>query len=92
MRKLARLLLLILADHFVNHYKDHGFVIDQDEARELLGDSIVKHDTKEYSFANAAYESFDLIRVFLYFIFNKDIDFVGAGESGLRVFNRKKNN
>lgn len=46
-----------LADHFVNHYKDHGFVIDFDEASGLLGDSVVKKQTSEYAFANALYET-----------------------------------
>ena len=31
-----------LADHFTNHYKDHGFVIDADEASSLLGKKIVR--------------------------------------------------
>ena len=28
------------ANHLVNHYKDHGFVIDIDEARGLLGEEM----------------------------------------------------
>jgi hypothetical protein len=79
-----------LAEHFVNHYKDHDFVIDFDEARELLGDNIVKHDTPEYSFANAVYESFDLIRLVLDVVLGKDIDLVGRGIGAVRVFTRKK--
>lgn len=80
----------ILADHFVNYYKDHGFVIDFDEARDLLGDSVIKQETQEYNFANAVYESFDLIRLFLDVVLNKDIDLVGRGREAIRVFNRKK--
>lgn len=79
-----------LADHFVNHYKDHGFVIDFDEARDLLGDGIVKQESTEYSFANAVYESFDLIRLILDVMLNKDADLVGRGKSAIRVFDRKK--
>lgn len=41
-----------LADHFTNHYKDHGFVIDADEALQLLGKSVIKESTKEYYFGN----------------------------------------
>ena len=79
-----------LADHFVNHYKDHGFVIDFDEARGLLGDGIVRQETPEYAFANAAYESFDFIRFLLDVVLSKDIDLVGQGIGAVRVFNRKK--
>lgn len=79
-----------LADHFVNHYKDHGFVIDFDESKELLGDVVVKHETKEYAFANAVYESFDFIRLVLDVVLSKDLDLVGRSVGAVRVFNRKK--
>lgn len=37
-----------LASHFTNHYKDHRFVIDVEESKELLGKSIVKDNTDIY--------------------------------------------
>lgn len=77
------------ADHLVNHYKDHGFVIDYDEARGLLGDSMVKHESKEYAFSNAVYESFDLLRTFLGIMVQKDLDVVGRGVDAVRVFEKK---
>lgn len=79
-----------LADHFVNHYKDHGFVIDFDEAKDLLGDAVVKHESREYNFANAIYESLELIRLVLDVVLNKDLDLVGSSVGAVRVFNRKK--
>lgn len=79
-----------LANHFVNYYKDHGFVIDFDEARDLLGNSVIKQESIEYDFANAVYESFDLIRFFLDIVLNKDIDLVGRGKGAIRVFDKKK--
>lgn len=79
-----------LADHFVNHYKDHGFVIDFDEARELLGDSVVKQESPEYAYANAVYDSFDFIRFVLDLILEKDAELVGKIESAIHVFNRRK--
>ena len=36
------------ANHLVNHYKDHGFVIDFDEAMGLLGDKMILQNTIEY--------------------------------------------
>lgn len=38
-----------LASHFTNHYKDHNFVIDIDEAQALLGSDVVKSETAIYS-------------------------------------------
>lgn len=80
-----------LADHFVNHYKDHGFVIDFDEAQGLLGDSVIKHESPEYTFANAVYESFDFMRFVFSVRLGKDVDFVGLGAPAIRLFERKKN-
>lgn len=78
-----------LSDHLVNHYKDHGFVIDYDEAAELLGSQIIKQDTKEYAFANDVFESFDLAKFFLEFMAGKDIDIVGSSSNGIRVFDKR---
>lgn len=78
-----------LADHFVNHYKDHGFVIDYDEATDLLGAAVVKNETPEYSFANDVFESFDLVRFGLDVMLNKDADLVGRA-GAVRVFEPKK--
>ncbi|MFJ5356493.1 ATP-dependent Clp protease proteolytic subunit [Pectobacterium sp. CHL-2024] len=57
----------MLASHFTNHYKDHRFVIDIDEAIELLGDDMVIPDTDIYkagsyilSFLNTV-ESIDVL-------------------------------
>lgn len=81
-----------LADHLVNHYKDHSFVIDLDESRDLLGDAIVKQETPEYAFSNAVYESFDFLRMFLEFVHEKNMDIVGGGSSAVRVFEQKSKN
>lgn len=72
-----------LADHFVNYYKDHRFVIDVDEATELLGANIVKKDTREYDFANHAYQFLDVIRFFYEYVKKQDMSFVGAGADGI---------
>lgn len=77
-----------LADHFVNHYKDHGFVIDADEAKGLLGEPIVKTKTKEYDFGNAVYESIDFMR-FVLSRYGKDLDYVGDLAGGLNLRQKK---
>lgn len=79
-----------LSNHFVNHYKDHGFVIDYDEASALLGSAIVKQGSKEYSFANSVFESYDLIRFCLDRMVDKDLDIVGMGTSSIRIFDCRK--
>ena len=45
-----------VAQRFVYGYKDHGFVIDRDEALKYLGDSMVRSDSKEYKLANEIHE------------------------------------
>jgi ClpP class serine protease len=79
-----------LADHFTNHYKDHGFVIDSDEATELLGASFIKTNTNEYEAGNAIYEFFSFLD-FLYGIFKeKNMRFVGQLGNGLDLLDKEK--
>jgi len=51
-----------VADHLVNHYKDHSFVIDAEEARMLLGDEIIRENSPEYKLADELYEFLDLVK------------------------------
>ena len=69
-----------LANHFVNHYKDHSFVIDSDEATTLLGSNIVKTSTKEYEFGNEIFGFLNLVDLFLG-IRNKQARLVGSAQS-----------
>ncbi len=79
-----------LADHFTNHYKDHSFVIDSDEATELLGDKTIKVGSREYQAANEIYEFLNFID-FLYGIFNnKKMRYVGSIASGLDLLDKEK--
>jgi len=48
-----------IAQRFVYGYKDHGFVIDRDEALDILGPEIVKSDSSEYKLANRIQEYLD---------------------------------
>lgn len=78
-----------LADHFVNHYKDHGFVIDADEATNLLGEGIIKQKTKEYAFANEVYTSLDFLRFGFDYIRKQEFDYVGTVSDGLMIRRKK---
>lgn len=79
-----------LGDHFVNHYKDHSFVIDSDEAEKLLGPKIVRKNTPEYRFANDVYESLDFIQFVANISMNREFDYVGSLASGLNPRDVKK--
>jgi hypothetical protein len=48
-----------IAKKLVHEYKDHGFVIDVDEARELLGKGTIREDSQETRFADELYSLYD---------------------------------
>jgi len=78
-----------LADHLTNHYKDHSFVIDADEASRLLGKSIIKEGTKEYEFGNDLYKFLELIDIFFSVFRKKTMRYVGSVEAGLDLNDQK---
>jgi membrane-bound ClpP family serine protease len=45
-----------IARDLVYFYKDHSFVIDRQEAQEIFGTKVVKHNTDEYHLGNALYQ------------------------------------
>lgn len=50
-----------IAHRFVYEYKDHGFVIDRDEALEILGPTLVRFETPEYKVANQIHEYLEIV-------------------------------
>jgi len=69
-----------IANHFTNHYKDHGFVIDVEESTNILGSYMVKDSTKIHgigakilTFINSVEFAFLLSGV------RKKVIFVGSG-------------
>lgn len=48
-----------IAKELVHEYKDHGFVIDIDEAKQHLGPDWIKEDTSELRFAEDLYSQFE---------------------------------
>jgi len=81
-----------LADRLVNHYKDHSFVIDAEETKELFGTNILKQDTNEYKFSNDIYSALDFSRFFFDLFHDKSMDFVGLIDSGLFLAEKKAEN
>lgn len=74
-----------LANHLTNHYKDHGFVIDSDEASSLLGKTMIKESTAEYQLGNQIYDFLDFLGFAYRAIRKKSIRYVGGIENGLNT-------
>lgn len=72
-----------IAGHLVNHYKDHGFVIDFDEALQLLGDQVVKFDTPEYKTSDEIFQMLDLLAFALGQEKRLKLSFIGDAKDGL---------
>jgi len=54
-----------LASRLVYSYKDHGFVIDANEASHTFGPDVVAQDTTEYKVVNVLYGALDFIEFVL---------------------------
>lgn len=78
-----------VAGHLVNHYKDHSFVIDYDEATDLLGDGLVKTKTMEYQLADEIYQFLEFVSMVARFN-DKDIWYVGTVAEGFDMRTRTK--
>lgn len=78
-----------IANTLVYSYKDHGFVIDISEAREIFGKDIVKSNTDEYKLGNSLYNSLTFISN-IADIFKHTFYFIGSCESEGNFIKRKK--
>ena len=68
-----------IARELVYEYKDHGFVIDSDEAKKHLGDWIVS-DSKGIEFAEEVYKLYDVVGLFLRIFSSKYMWWVGPSK------------
>jgi hypothetical protein len=75
----------LVAHRFVYGYKDHGFVIDREEATEILGPNIVKSDTLEYKLANRIHEYLDNVNLAYKVFKNHNCKVVGDLNRGITV-------
>lgn len=55
-KKMKKDFAVKIARKLVNEYKDHGFVIDREEAEEILSDNLIKKDSKELEFAEDVHQ------------------------------------
>lgn len=69
-----------IGEKLVREYKDHGFVIDKDEAKEILGDKVVKISTAEYDLSNQLYKVIEEAKLALWAVtrVNFTVEFVGT--------------
>lgn len=74
-----------IAEHFVNYHKDHGFVIDIEEARALLGDSIIRESTPEYEFSDAVCTLFYWLDILFGILRQKSFACIGMVPSGVSM-------
>ena len=66
-----------IAKNFVYEYKDHSFVVDKDEAKKFLGDS-VKVNTDEYTMANLLHERLNIYSLALKLARKKTLRIIGS--------------
>jgi hypothetical protein len=82
---------LTIAKELVHEYKDHGFVIDLDEAQKHLGADWIKTDTIELRAAEAIYDLFENVNFWLGITKSKKLLVTGSAISpdGVLVFEAK---
>lgn len=75
----------LVAKRLVNFYKDHSFVIDKDEAKTLLGNTI-KTNTAEYKLCDSIYKLIDSIHLYVKVFKKKDLAIIGDLSEGIFYF------
>lgn len=66
-----------VAHKLVYEYKDHSFVIDKEEAKNLLGD-MVKVNTNEYKFGNEIHKFLNEVNIIIGILNKKSLAIVGS--------------
>jgi membrane-bound ClpP family serine protease len=81
-----------VAKDLVHEYKDHGFVIDIEEARMHLGSAWIKSGTAEVAAAEQIYTQFDLLNFLLGFTRSKRLIVVGgvSQPNSMMILNNKR--
>lgn len=79
-----------VAKRLVYEYKDHNFVIDKIEAKQLLGEA-VQCDTNEYKLGDQIYKFLEIIQLLVRIFHNKKVSLVGDVENGISFSNKVDN-
>jgi len=75
-----------IARELVYEYKDHGFVIDIEEARDHLGASWILDNTAEIAFADRIYRIFEEVNLGLRYVKKKYLSYIGNPANGFVIF------
>lgn len=70
----------------VYSYKDHGFVIDSQEATEIFGTHIVATNSDAYRLANTVFRALDLASWVLATKFSREFHYIGDSSQGCFVW------
>ncbi|TXH13497.1 MAG: hypothetical protein E6R03_11215 [Hyphomicrobiaceae bacterium] len=74
-----------IATKLVRDYKDHGFVIDSAEAKQIFSNKLIRQNSDEIKFCEVFYEKFALIALILRFNWKYQLNIVGDISSGAFV-------
>src|SRR4030042_2283694 len=80
-----------IAKELVHEYKDHGFVIDLEEARQHLGTDWIRSNTPEVAVAEEIYNLFDEVNLFLSIFHKKRLLVTGKIDTGVLLFDKRQN-
>lgn len=67
-----------LANHFTNHYKDHSFVIDVEEALKYFGSNIIKESSIEYEFSDFLHNKINFFDIVIRVFIEKKLKIIGS--------------
>ncbi|MDQ8972988.1 SDH family Clp fold serine proteinase [Acinetobacter johnsonii] len=67
-----------LANHFTNHYKDHSFVIDVEEALKYFGNKIIKENSLEYLFSDFLHNKINFFDIVTRVFIDKKLKIIGS--------------
>ncbi|MFA6236756.1 MAG: hypothetical protein WC635_05455 [Bacteriovorax sp.] len=85
-----------IAHKLVHEYKDHSFVIDREEAKEIFGkDELIKEHSKEIESSERFYEQISRLEMVLSVLWSSDdskikIEIVGDIDNGISIVDRKE--
>ncbi|MCI0694110.1 hypothetical protein L0337_19145 [candidate division KSB1 bacterium] len=80
-----------IAQRLVYEYKHHGFVIDCEEAQNLLGNSWVNGNSPIVKFSETLFQLLDFVNLLLNIFRNKQLQIVGSLRKGIWIWDRPNN-
>lgn len=79
-----------IAERLVYGYKDHGFVIDKEEAIGIFGEKIIRSNTNEYKIGNLIYSILSMIENWAHKL-DYNFYYIGTLDSNPEIWRKSKN-